>query len=102
MKHGLLWPRGIYDRTVEMVKAGRAFDKLGPGDRLHYILFPYRLSAFTMLRLLGIAFVTSGIGYLMCLIGLKSKFGWLSYIGLFYFLYLLMTAVFIVFLEVSK
>ena len=102
MKHGFLWPHGIYERTVEVAKSGRFVDRLGPGDRLHYILFPYRLSAFTMLRLLGIAFVTSGMGYLLCWAGLKSRFGWLSYVGLFYFLYLLMTAVFIVFLEVTK
>ena len=102
VKHGLCWPYGIYERTVEVAKGGRAIDKLNIGERLRYILFPYRLPAFTMLRLLGIAFATSGVGYLMCVIGLKSRFGWLSYVGLVYFLYLLMIALFIVYLEVTK
>ena len=102
LKHGLLWPIGLYERTAELVKGGRVIDRLEIGDRLRYILFPYRLSSFTMLRLLGIAFMTSGLGYLMCWIGLKSRFGWLSYLGLFYFLYLLNIALFIVWLEVTK
>jgi hypothetical protein len=84
------------------VKGGSGIDRLEVGDRLRYILFPYRLSAFTMLRLMGITLATSVLGYLMCWFGLKSRFGWLSYAGLFYFLYLLMIALFIVFLEVTK
>lgn len=102
VKHGVLWPKGVYDRTVELVKGGSGIDRLEAGDRLRYILFPYRLSAFTMLRLVGITLATSVLGYLMCWFGLKSRFGWLSYAGLFYFLYLLMIALFIVFLEVTK
>ena len=102
VKHGALWPIGIYERTAELVKGGRGIDNLEVGDRLRYILFPYRLSGFTMLRLLGIALVTSTFGYLLCWLGLKSRFGWLSYMGLFYFLYLLNVALFIVWLEVTK
>ena len=102
MKHGLMWPVGIYEKTRQVAKGGGAIDRLGVGDRLHLILFPYPLSYFTMLRLVGIAFVTSGIGYLMCWLGLKSRFGWMSYVGLAYFLYLLMIALFIVWLEVTK
>lgn len=102
LKHGLLWPIGVYERTVELTKGGSVIDRLGIGDRLRYTLFPYRLSGFTMLRLLGIALATSVLGYLMCWIGLKSRFGWLSYVGLFYFLYLLNIALFIVWLEVTK
>jgi len=102
LKHGLLWPIGLYDRTVELAKGGSAVDRLEIGDRLHYILFPYRLSGFTMLRLAGIAFATSALGYLLCWCGLKSRFGWFSYVGLVYFLYLLNIALFIVWLEVTK
>lgn len=102
VKHGALWPIGIYERTAELVKGGRGIDSLTVGDRLRYILFPYRLSTFTMLRLLGIVLVTSVFGYLLCWLGLKSRFGWLSYAGLFYFLYLLNIALFIVWLEVTK
>lgn len=103
MKHGLVWPCGIYDRTAELVRGGRGIDSLGFGDRFHYILFPYySLSAFTMLRLAGIALVTTGLGYAMCWVGLKSKFGWLSYLGLIYFLYLINVAIFIVWLEVTR
>lgn len=102
MKHGTTWPVGIYERTVELVKGGRAIDRLGVGDRFRYILFPYRLSAFTMLRLAGIACATSGLGYLLCGLGLRSRLGGLSYVGLVYFLYLMMVALFIVWLEVTK
>ena len=102
VKHGTLWPIGIYERTAELVKGWRGIDNLEVGDRLRYILFPYRLSTFTMLRLLGIVLVTSAFGYLLCWLGLKSRFGWLSYAGLFYFLYLLNIALFIVWLEVTK
>lgn len=102
VKHGALWPIGIYERTSELVRGGRGIDNLEVGDRLRYILFPYRLSTFTMLRLLGIVLVTSAFGYLLCWLGLKSRFGWLSYAGLFYFLYLLNIALFIVWLEVTK
>ena len=102
LKHGFTWPAGIYNRTVEMAKGGGAIDRLGVGDRLRYILFPYRLSVFTMLRLFGIVFATSAVGYLLCWIGLKSRFGWMSYLGLIYFVYLLNIALFIVWLEVSK
>ena len=102
VKHGTLWPIGIYERTAELVKGGRGIDSLTVGDRLRYILFPYRLSTFTMLRLLGIVLVTSVFGYLLCWVGLKSRFGWLSYAGLSYFLYLLNIALFIVWLEVTK
>ena len=102
MKHGLMWPVGVYTRTAELVKGGQGIDSLEIGDRLRYILFPYRLSSFTMLRLGGITLVTSVLGYLMCWIGLKSRFGWLSYAGLLYFLYLLNIALFIVWLEVTK
>lgn len=101
MRHGLVWPCGIYARIAELVRGGPAIDRLGIGARLYYILFPYRLSNFTMLRIAGIALATSGIGYLLCWIGLKSRFGGLSYVGLIYFLYLLMIAVFIVWLEVT-
>ena len=45
LKHGFTWPTGIYNRTVEVVKGGSAIDRLGVGDRLRYILFPYRISA---------------------------------------------------------
>ena len=102
LKHGALWPIGLYERTSELVRGGRGIDNLEIGDRLRYILFPYQLSGFTLLRLFGIAFVTSGLGYLLCWLGLKSRFGWLSYVGLFYFLYLLNIALFIVWLEVTK
>lgn len=102
MKHGFLWPIGVYDRTAELVKGGSVIDRLEVGDRFRYILFPYRLSAFTMLRLAGIALTTSGLGYLMCWLGLKSRLGGLSYVGLIYFFYLLMVALFIVWLEVTK
>ena len=103
LKHGLEWPCGIYDRTAELVRGGRDIDSLGFGDRFHYIIFPYYgLSAFTMLRLAGIAIATSAVGYLMCWLGLRSRFGWLSYLGLFYFLYLINVAAFIVWLEVTK
>lgn len=102
VKHGTLWPIGIYERTAELVKDGRGIDSLTVGDRLRYILFPYRISTFTMLRLLGIVLVTSVFGYLFCWLGLKSRFGWLSYAGLSYFLYLLNIALFIVWLEVTK
>lgn len=100
MKHGLVWPAGIYERTVQMAKGGGAIDRLEFGDCLRYIFFPYRLSAFSMLRLGGIALATSVLGYLMCFVGLKSRFGWFSYIGLIYFVYLLMLALFIIWLEV--
>ena len=102
LKHGVLWPVGAYERTSELMKGGRVVDSLGAGDCLRYVFFPYRLSAFTMLRLLGITLATSGLGYLMCWIGLKSKFGWMSYVGLFYFIYLLNIALFIVWLEMTK
>ena len=102
VKHGALWPIGIYARTAELVKGGRGIDNLEVGDRLRYILFPYRISNFTMLRLLGIVFVTSFLGYALCWLGLKTRFGWLSYAGLLYFLYLLNIALFIVWLEVTK
>ena len=102
MKHAFVWPVGIYKRTVELVKGGPSIDKLSVGSRLQYILFPYRLSTFTMLRLTGIVLTTSGLGYLLCWLGLKSRFGWLSYAGILYFLYLLMLAVFIVCLEVAR
>lgn len=102
VKHGTLWPVGFYERTAVLVKGGGGIDKLEVGDRLRYILFPYRLSTFTMLRLLGIVLVTSAFGYLLCWIGLKSRFGWVSYLGLLYFFYLLNIALFIVWLEVTK
>ena len=102
LKHGLLWPIGIYERTAELVKGGSGIDRLEVGDCLRYILFPYRLSMFTMLRLAGITVVTSLLGYLMCWIGLKSRFGWFSYAGLLYFLYLMNIALFILWLEVTK
>jgi len=102
IKHGVLWPIGIYERTAELAKGGPGLDRLEIGDRLRYILFPYRLSGFTMLRLSGIALVTSALGYLLCWGGLKSRLGWLSYAGLLYFLYLLNIALFIVYLEVTK
>ena len=102
VRHALVWPRGLYDRISEIVRGGSAFDKLEFGDCVRYVLFPYRLSSFTMLRIAGIALTTSAIGYLMCWAGLKSRFGWLSYGGLVYFLYLLMFAIFIVWLEVAE
>ena len=102
LNQGFAWPVGLYQRTAEMIRGGLSMNRLGPGDRLRYILFPYRLSAFTMLRLAGIAISTSAIGYLMCWIGLKSRFGWLSYCGLVYFFYLLNIALFIVYLEVFE
>ena len=102
IQYGCMWPKGVYARTVELAKGGRALDGLEVGDCLRYILFPYRLSAFTMLRFMGIVLAMSALGYLMCWIGLKSRFGWLSYAGLLYFVYLLVIALFIVYLEVSK
>ena len=100
MKHAFVWPVGIYERTAELIRGGRGVERLSVGDRLRYIVFPYRLSAFSMLRLAGIAIVTSTLGYLMCWVGMKTRFGFLSYAGLLYFLYLLMIAIFIVCLEV--
>lgn len=103
LRQGFVWPRDIYDRVAQLVAGGRAVDSLGFGDRFHFILFPYySLSAFTMLRLAGIAFATTGLGYLLCWLGLKTRFGWLSYVGLVYFFYLINVAVFIVWLGVTK
>ena len=99
---GFEWPVHLYERTVEVAKGGCGIDRLDVGDRLRYILFPYRLSVFTVLRLTGIALTTSALGYLLCWLGLKSRFGWLSYAGLVYFLYLLNIAIFIVWLEVTR
>jgi len=102
VRHGFGWPVGIYQRLVELIKGERALDMLEPGDRLRYILFPYKVSSFTILRLAGIVIVVSGSGYLLCWLGLKSGLGWLSYAGLIYFLYLLNIALFILYLEVTK
>ena len=101
-RHGMEWPVGIYKRVSELVRGGRGIDNLDVGDRIRYILFPYRLSSFTMLRLLGITLAISALGYLMCYLGLKSRFGWLSYAGLIYFFYLINVAIFIVWLEVTE
>lgn len=102
VQHGALWPVGIYERMSELIKGGRALDALGSGDCLRYILFPYRLSSLTMLRLAGIVIVTSCLGYLLCWLGLKTRFGGLSYVGLLYFLYLLNITFFIVWLEIME
>lgn len=101
VRHGLTWPCGIYDRTAELMRGGTAVDKLEIDDCFRYVLFPYRLSSFSMLRLAGIALTASLLGYLMCWIGMKTRLGWLSYGGLVYFLYLFMLAIFIVWLEVT-
>lgn len=101
-EHGLFWPYGIYVRAKEAINGKGAVAKLGIGDCLHYVLFPYRLSTFTFFRLAGIALATSLVGYLLCWIGLKSRIGWLSYTGLIYFVYMLIIALFIVWLEVTK
>ena len=100
LKLGFTWPVGIYNHMAEILKGGRAIDRLGVGDCLRYVLFPYRISSFTMLRLFGIVLSTTAIGYLCCWLGLKSRFGFLSYVGLVYFLYLLNIALFILYLEV--
>ncbi len=102
VKHGLLWPYGIYERTAELVRGGRGIESLGLGVRLRYVLFPYRLSGFTWLRLIGIMAITSAVGYLLCWLGLHSRFSGLSYVGLLYFLYLLNIALFILYLETTK
>ena len=102
IKHGVMWPVGIYRRTVEIARGGRTIDRLDVGDRLRYVVFPYRLSSLGLLRLGGITLATSLLGYFFCWLGLKSRLGWLSYAGLVYFLYLLVIAIFIVYLEVSK
>ena len=102
MKQGGTWPYDIYVGIVALVRGGKSVDRLGVGDRFRYILFPYRISSFTMLRLGGITLVTTGLGYLLCWLGLRSRLGWLSYLGLIYFFYLLNIAFFIVWLEVTK
>ena len=102
LKHGALWPTYVYENVCILAKGGRAVDRLEIGDRLRFILFPYSLSMFTLLRLTGIALATSLIGYLMCWLGTKKHCSGLSYVGLVYFLYLLNVAFFIVWLEVTK
>ena len=101
-KHGSTWPVGLCERTAELARGGCAVDRLGVGDRLRYVFFPYRLSAFTMLRLAGIACATTAIGYLLCWIGMRARFGALSYAGLLSFLYLVLVSLFIILLEVTK
>ena len=101
MEISFTWPVDIYGSAAEGFGGDSGTDKLDLGDKFHYILFPYRLSEFTMFRLGGIAFATSALGYLMCWLGLKTRFGWLSYLGLLYFLYLVNIALFIVWLEVT-
>ena len=100
LKLGFTWPVGLYDRFSQIVKGGGAIDRLELGDMIRFLFFPYRVSSFTMLRLFGIVLATSLIGYFCCWLGLKSRFGFLSYIGLVYFLYLLNIALFILYLEV--
>ena len=102
VKYALTWPVGIVGRTVEIMKGGGAIERLDVLDRLRYIFFPYNASSFAMLRLGGIVLTLTGLGYLMCWIGLKSRFGWFSYAGLLYFFYLLIIAIFIICLEVTK
>lgn len=102
VKHGFLWPVGLYRRTAEILRGGGVISQLDVGDRLRYMLFPYRLSGFTILRLMGIVFTTTGLGYLLCWLGLKTRFGALSYLGLLYFVYLLNIALFILYLEATK
>ena len=101
MRHGLFWPCSVYDSIAKLARGKYDVDRLGVGGCLRIIFFPYKLSYFTILRLTGITIAVSGIGYLMCWIGLKSRFGWLSYLGLFYFLYLINVAIFILWLEVT-
>ncbi|MGN0854787.1 MAG: hypothetical protein ACI4R9_04625 [Kiritimatiellia bacterium] len=101
-KHSGMWPIGVCQRTMELAKGGNAVTSLSAGKRLRYILFPYHLSSFTTLRFAAIVLTTVALGYLLCWLGLKSRFGWLSYAGLFYFLYLLNISFFIVWLEVAK
>jgi len=102
LRHGLLWPVGIFQRLTELVRGGSAVSRLDFGDCLHYLIFPYRLSTFTLLCLVGIALVTVGFGYLLCWVGLKTRLSALSYVGLLYFLYLFNIAFFIVWHEVTK
>lgn len=101
VKYGCAWPVGVCRRTAELAKRASSIDGLGVGDCFRYILFPYRLSAFSMLRFSGIVLTLSVLGYLMCWVGLKSRFSWLSYGGLLYFVYLIVIALYIIWLEVS-
>jgi len=102
VKHGFSWPVGLYQRMAELIRGGGAISQLDAGDCLRYLLFPYRLSGFTVLRLAGIVLTTTGLGYALCWLGLKTRLGWLSYAGLINFLYLLNIALFILYLEVTK
>ena len=102
LKHGLVWPVTMYENVSTLIKGGSGVDRLDVGERFRFVLFPYRLPTFTMLRVAGITIMTSMVGYLFCWLGLKSRLGWFSYIGLLYFLYLFNIALFIVWLEVTK
>ena len=101
ISHGMTWPYGVWTRLVEVVKMnGNKGAELF--DYIRYVIFPYKLSVFTFIRLAGIIGSVLGLGFLFCWLGTKFNYlSALSYLGLLYFVYLLVAALFIVWLEVA-
>lgn len=99
--HGVTWPYGMWTRLVEVTKM-KSNKNAELFDYIRYVIFPYKLSVFTFIRLAGIIGSVLGLGFLFCWLGTKINcLSPLSYLGLVYFVYLLVAALFILWLEVS-
>jgi BMFP domain-containing protein YqiC len=81
---GVLWPVRAVVHAVGKRPAGYG--------RVRYMLFPYGRTALRSLHVVGFGLISIGLGYGLCWIGMRLNNAQLSYMGLIYFIYVIVFA----------
>lgn len=88
---GVCWPFRMGKRAWECLRPG-AF-AIPFGRRFRYIVFPWTLAALSFPWLLGLGFMAAAVGYFLCWLGMKADSLFLSFLGLLYFLFIVVVVV---------
>lgn len=88
---GVCWPFKTGKRAWECWKLGAP--PVPFGKKLRYVVFPWTLAAMSFPWLLGLGFMASAVGYFLCWLGMKADSLFLSFLGLLYFLFIVVVVV---------
>ena len=94
---GLAWHYQMVCRGIELRRHSRKGAEISHGDAFRYIVFPFRLAAFSFPWFLGFGLLAAGTGYVLCFLGLKTGLHLLTSFGLAYFLYIVLFVLFFFF-----
>ena len=88
---GVCWPFRAGKRAWECYRPGAP--AVSFGKKMRYIVFPWTLFALSFPWLIGLGFMAAAVGYFLCWLGMKADSLFLSFLGLLYFLFIVVIVV---------